>query len=657
MNSKIKYIFGAAAALICFVIYLLTLYPGVGFMDTGELAAACYTFGIPHPTGYPLFLVIGYIFSHLPLPGSIIYKLNLLSAIESAIAVFITYLTAVNLSSYLIGKIIKQAPSKVKDGKQKSKGAVKNVNENSEISSKPTANDASFLAYILGFSSAIACGLTSTFWQDAIQVEVYALHSLFLSLIMYYVVKIFTGDSYNKKHWIGLFIFIGLSFSNHLTTLFILPSVLNLIYLTNKNGRGSYKNILPLIIYALPGLLMYVILVIASGNEPYLNWSDLQNISNLWRHLSGSDYSNLMFSGSARFSINAGDFFKQLPGEFAWLSLILALLGFIAYWKYLKEFVIFSLIAVIFTLLYAFNYNIVDINTYYLLAYYMLALAVPGGLLLLLSFGNPFKLFNSAPSLKPAITKTAAAAVIILAVSAGFNFKSNDNSSNYANADLTVNTLNSLPQNSVLICYDWAYLYSASLYYQLAEKMRPDVKVFNVKFLTAGWYLNMIKKFHPEIYSLIQKEADDYIRVISAEPKQKAPQLSALVAAIINNTAGKFPLFISVDLILEKEMKPYLSNLRLVPVGTVYRVEPPNAAYDVNAGVNTLGNTYRKFEPDNKQKNLVFRTVPGMYYETAYYHYNNKNFELSLKFLNKALEIDPKFNDAIKLKSMLPKQQ
>ena len=91
MGRYLKHILGFAAGLICLVIYIITLYPGVGFMDSGELAAAAYTFGVPHPTGYPLFLVIGFIATHLPLPGSIIYKLNLLSAIEAAAAVVITY--------------------------------------------------------------------------------------------------------------------------------------------------------------------------------------------------------------------------------------------------------------------------------------------------------------------------------------------------------------------------------------------------------------------------------------------------------------------------------------------------------------------------------------------------------------------------------------
>ncbi len=62
---------------------------------------------------------------------------------------------------------------------------------------------------------------------------------------------------------------------------------------------------------------------------------------------------------------------------------------------------------------------------------------------------------------------------------------------------------------------------------------------------------------------------------------------------------------------------------------------------------------FRKFEPDNKQKSSMYNVIPGMYFETAYYHYNNKNFDLSLKLLDKALEFNPGFKDALNLKTKI----
>lgn len=48
---------------------------------------------------------------------------------------------------------------------------------------------------------------------------------------------------------------------------------------------------------------------------------------------------------------------------------------------------------------------------------------------------------------------------------------------------------------------------------RLVEKVRPDVKVFNIKFLTAPWYLSSMSKFYPDVYGKIKNEADEYLKV------------------------------------------------------------------------------------------------------------------------------------------------
>lgn len=635
------------------MLYILTLYPSVGFMDSGELAAACYTFGIPHPTGYPLFILIGYIFSHLPFGSSIIYKLNFLSAIESAFSVVVTYYTSLQLSGYLLSKLFKAQLKKNQNLKQKNK----NHDQIENVSNELGANKINQVNYFLSFAAAICIGLTPTFWQNALQVEVYALHTLFLSFIIYFAVKIFTSVSFDKKNWIGLFVFTGLSFSNHLTTVFIIPSLIYLIYFCNSNRMGSYKQIFTLVIYSIPGILLYAILIIASSNEPYLNWSNVSDVSNLFDHLRGADYSNLMFSSSAKFSVNAADFFKHLPAELNYLPLLLSLAGFVVLWKYFKSFAVFSFLSIIFTLLYSFNYNIVDINSYYFLAYYFLILALPGGILYLISFGKPENMLTAKNNFNSAKNKIIAFTIILVILSAGINYSDNNNSSDYANAELTLNSINPLPQNSVVITYDWAYIYSASLYYQLAEKIRPDLKIFNIKFLSAKWYLNMIKKYHPELYEGVKNEAEEYIKVIDQDTRVKTPKLSALVTAFINFSENKFPLFVTVDAVVAKEMKPFFDKFKLVPSGFLYRVEPKNSPYDPNAGNYIINESFTKFKPNTDQKKVVFNTIPGMIFETANYHYINKNFELSLKLLNKALEFNPDFKDALYLKNSILQQK
>ena len=83
-------------------VYLARMAPGLswahGGVDGGDLIAAAATGGVAHPTGYPLFVGLGKLFSLLPI-GSMAWRVNLASAIFAAIAVWLIYRTIVLLTS------------------------------------------------------------------------------------------------------------------------------------------------------------------------------------------------------------------------------------------------------------------------------------------------------------------------------------------------------------------------------------------------------------------------------------------------------------------------------------------------------------------------------------------------------------------------------
>ena len=64
--------------------YIATLAPGVVFWDTGEMQTVPYILGIPHPTGFPLFVLGGWLFSHILAFGEPAWRLSLFSALASA---------------------------------------------------------------------------------------------------------------------------------------------------------------------------------------------------------------------------------------------------------------------------------------------------------------------------------------------------------------------------------------------------------------------------------------------------------------------------------------------------------------------------------------------------------------------------------------------
>ncbi|HYQ88615.1 MAG TPA: DUF2723 domain-containing protein, partial [Candidatus Binatia bacterium] len=78
-----------AAAIAAFV-YGVTLSPSVGAGDSGELILAAHSLGIPHPPGYPLWLLLARCADLLPW-GTVALRVNALSALFSAVAVGLFY--------------------------------------------------------------------------------------------------------------------------------------------------------------------------------------------------------------------------------------------------------------------------------------------------------------------------------------------------------------------------------------------------------------------------------------------------------------------------------------------------------------------------------------------------------------------------------------
>src|SRR3954447_9989554 len=76
----------ATAALAVFLLYLVTLAPNTAMWDTSEYIAAAYTLGLPHPPGNPFFVLIGRVFSILPIATSIAARVNILAAVASAVS-------------------------------------------------------------------------------------------------------------------------------------------------------------------------------------------------------------------------------------------------------------------------------------------------------------------------------------------------------------------------------------------------------------------------------------------------------------------------------------------------------------------------------------------------------------------------------------------
>src|SRR2546423_5537172 len=87
-----SYIPAGIAALLVFILYLITLAPAVAMWDIGEYMAAVKVLGMPHPPGNPFFVLLGHAFASLPIPVPYAETINIMAALASAISAGLWFL-------------------------------------------------------------------------------------------------------------------------------------------------------------------------------------------------------------------------------------------------------------------------------------------------------------------------------------------------------------------------------------------------------------------------------------------------------------------------------------------------------------------------------------------------------------------------------------
>ena len=92
------------------LLYVSTMAPSVVPGDSAEFQFVPYILGIAHPPGYALYILLGKLFTLLPL-GSVAYRMNLFTAFCGALTVSLTYLIILQLSSKKTSSHIAQVPA------------------------------------------------------------------------------------------------------------------------------------------------------------------------------------------------------------------------------------------------------------------------------------------------------------------------------------------------------------------------------------------------------------------------------------------------------------------------------------------------------------------------------------------------------------------
>ncbi len=575
----IKKYYYLLTGLAAFVFFMLTIAPSVIEIDTGELAAVQCTLGIAHPTGYPIYTIIGYLFSLLPLPFSKIFQMNLLAALYCAAAVSVfsysVKLILDNISSFQFKKDIK---IKSKKKKQTEKTKAESVQSSFVLSEN--------IKIITAVLSGLFLALSKTFWFQSTSVEVYSLHLLLISAVILVLIKAFLfSDSENKisKYWVMFAITLAIGFSNHMTTLLILPAVAYLYFTQNGFKGKSIKQIVILFLIFFPVLILfYSYLPIRASQNPAMNWGNPIDVERIFRHISGRQYQVWLFSSTAAAAKQFNYFIENLPKEFS-LTLIISLLGLIVSFIRARKFFIFNMVLFLFTVLYSINYDINDIDSYFLLAYISLAFFAAFGIIEIITFAAKNKMKIILP-------------VSFLVLFLGLQFYSNydevSQRNNFIYEDYTKALINSLPENSIVFSYQWDFFISSAYYFQLVEDFRKDVTIIDKELLRRSWYYNQLNRNHPELLTEIEPVVDQFIEALKPFERDEKEKTNnqlleflyrKIMTGLISTNINKHDYFVGPELAVGEMQRGEFQlpeGYKLVPYLFLFKVVNTNDYVD-----------------------------------------------------------------------------
>ena len=288
------------------MIYAATAAPSLVtlFDDSLEFQLVLPTFAIAHPTGYPLYTLLGGIWSRVLFPfGSWAWRINIFSALAAAGAVGLMFAVAQRLVNG--GRA---------EGEQPNGGSPRG---------------SQWIGLAAGTAAAITFGLGPVWWAQATLAEVYALHNLLLAGVLLVTLTV-PGLAGRRLVWrvALLALLFGLGLAHHRTIVLAVPGVaVYLLWSVPRLWRPRAAWLLWLGALLLP-LLLYLYLPLRAGAGAVdLHGSYTNTWNGFWDHVLARGYTSF-FSGSAlAVERTPQQWFELIVAQVGWVGLLLALVG------------------------------------------------------------------------------------------------------------------------------------------------------------------------------------------------------------------------------------------------------------------------------------------------------------------------------------------
>jgi len=423
-------VLAVAAGLAALLVYTRTLAPTVLPGDSGEFQFAAPLLGLAHPTGYPLYLILGKLWTVLVPLGDAAWRMNMLSAVLAAMAVGALYLLARRLG-------VGAAPSLI---------------------------------------GSLALAFSLTFWSQAVRAEVYALNSLFTVALL--ALAVACGVGRDRRALLALLVTAGLSLAHHRMTLLLAPALLLLAWPGLRDVRRAAPRrtlALGLVALLLP-LLLYLYIPLRASATPYMRL----NVGGgpelvLYDNTPGA-FAAMVTGSVFRGSLNAGGGMAERAGmaagllrqQFGPVGLALAAAGWLWLLWRTRRSALALLLAYAAVVAFCLVYLIGDIADLFTPSYIIVALCIAAGVHALAETASRVVSSLAGPVV------LAAAALLPLALLAG-NWQAVDMSGRRETRTAWESLLAApLPQGAVMVSNDRDEM-TPMWYMQYVEQRRTDL--------------------------------------------------------------------------------------------------------------------------------------------------------------------------------------
>lgn len=464
-------ILSALGFLVPLIVYIGTLAPTVYIFDSAELVAASHVLGLVHAPGYPLYLILGRLFSLLPI-GNVAYRVNLMSAVFAAATTVTTFWVLVEVTR----------------------------------------------RHFISLAATFALAFSYYFWQEAVIAEVYTLETFMIALLLLVLLKWRPVPSRNKLLLLFAPLF-GLSLGNRITIVLFLPAIAWYI-LAETRGRvlKDAKMLVLMFVASLLGLCIYLYLPLRYLADPPLNYGTLYEVNlatpgGVWWMISGQMYRFFALGYGLTESLHELAYYLgQLWRNFLGIGALVGLLGWVRLWRDSHRKFVLVFLSFVFNVVFFVNYRVVDKETMFLPSYLLWTVALVHGYVVIADLCERWVERLSLERTRGRVASIVVATAMVTGALGGIlNWRWADRSEEtYAEA-FAQQVLSSVPADSVIVA-DWSSAVVLE-YFQVVEGDRPDVEVFNrSRFNVAEYYhywnLGLEKE---DIFELVAQQEFDFL--------------------------------------------------------------------------------------------------------------------------------------------------